>query len=111
MLNGDRLAVSDWGNDRIQIFNTEGDHLMSIGQRGKLLAEFLHPLGLVYDNKTERLFICDEGNNRIMIFNHDFSTTELVSSKIGFNGPYDILLLNNGRMIISEHRAHRLQII
>ncbi len=111
MLNGDRLAVSDWGNDRIQIFNTDGDHLMSIGQRGKLLAEFSHPLGLVYDNKTERLFICDEGNNRIMIFNHDFSTTELVSSKIGFNGPYDILLLNNGRMIISEHRAHRLQII
>ena len=35
ILNGDRLAVSDWGNDRIQIFNSDGDHLLSIGQRGK----------------------------------------------------------------------------
>ena len=35
-------------------------------------------------------------------------TTELVHSKIGFHGPYDILLLKDGRIIISEHRAHRL---
>ena len=73
ILNGDRLAVSDWGNDRIQIFNSDGDHLLSIGQRGKLLAEFSRPLGLAYDEITERLFVCDEGNNRITIFNHDFT--------------------------------------
>ncbi|CAF3698261.1 unnamed protein product [Rotaria sordida] len=111
ILNGDRLAVSDWGNDRVQVFNCEGDHLLSIGQRGKLLAEFFRPLGLAYDETTERLFVCDEGNNRVTIFNSDFTTTELVHSKIGFHGPYDILLLKDGRIIISEHRAHRLQII
>jgi len=111
MLNNDRLAVSDWGNDRIQIFSTDGDHLLSIGQRGQLLGEFSRPLGLVYDEITERLFVCDEGNNRVLIFNHDFTTIELVYSKIGFSGPYDILLFRNNRMIISEHRAHRLQII
>ena len=111
ILNQNRLAVSDWGNDRIQIFNCDGDHLLSIGQRGKLLAEFSRPLGLAYDEIRDRLFVCDEGNNRIMIFNPDFTATELVHSKIGFNGPYDILLLKDGRMIISEHRAHRLQII
>ncbi|CAF1347266.1 unnamed protein product [Rotaria sordida] len=110
-MNGDRLAVSDWGNDRIQVFNCEGDHLLSIGHRGKLLAEFSRPLGLTYDETTEKLFVCDDGNNRIMKFNHDFSMTELVYSKIGFNGPYDILLLKDGQIIISEHRAHRLQII
>ena len=82
IVNGDRLAVSDWGNDRIQIFNTDGDHLMSIGQRGKLLAEFSRPSGLAYDETSGKLFICDEGNNRVMIFNHDFTTTELVSSKL-----------------------------
>ncbi|CAF3326191.1 unnamed protein product, partial [Rotaria socialis] len=111
ILNGDRLAVTDWGNDRIQIFNTDGDHLLSIGYRGKLLAEFSRPLGLTYDETTERLFVCDEGNDRVMIFNHDFSIIELVNSKIGFNGPYDIVLLKDGRIIICEHRAHRLQII
>ncbi|CAF1093594.1 unnamed protein product [Adineta steineri] len=111
ILNNDRLAVSDWGNARIQIFNNQGEHLLSIGQRGKLLGEFSRPLGLAYDDISERLFVCDEGNNRVMIFNHDFSIIELVQSKIGFQGPYDILLLKNNHMIISEHRAHRLQII
>ncbi|CAF3457870.1 unnamed protein product [Rotaria sp. Silwood1] len=111
IMKGDRLAVSDWGNDRIQIFNNDGNPLLSIGHRGKLLAEFSRPLGLAYDETTEKLFVCDDGNNRVMIFNHDFSITELVHSKIGFNGPYDILLLKDGRIIISEHRAHRLQII
>ncbi|UJR23775.1 hypothetical protein I4U23_026751 [Adineta vaga] len=111
MLNGDRLAVSDWGNDRIQIFSCDGEHLLSIGQRGKHLGEFLHPLGLAYDTITEKLYVCDEGNNRVMIFNHDFSKSELLHSKIGFNGPYDILLCKKNRIIISEQRAHRLQII
>ncbi|CAF1498579.1 unnamed protein product, partial [Adineta ricciae] len=97
VLSGDRLAVSDWGNDRIQIFNSEGDHLLSIGQRGKLLSEFSRPLGLAYDEGTERLFVCDEGNNRVTIFNQDFTVAELVHSKIGFHGPYDILLLKDGR--------------
>ncbi len=93
------------------MFNSDGDHLLSVGQRGKLLAEFSRPLGLAYDETTERLFVCDEGNNRVTIFNHDFTTTELVHSKIGFHGPYDILLLKDNRIMISEHRAHRLQII
>lgn len=84
---------------------------MSIGQRGKLLAEFFRPLGLAYDDATDRLFVCDEGNNRVTIFNSDFTTIELVHSKIGFHGPYDILLLRDGHIWISEHRAHRLQII
>ena len=111
MLSGDRLAVSDWGNDRVQIFNTDGDHLLSIGQRGKQLAEFTRPLGLAYDFAMERLYVCDDGNNRVLMFHHDLRTSELVHSKIGFNGPYDILLLHNNHMVISEHRAHRLQII
>jgi DNA-binding beta-propeller fold protein YncE len=93
------------------VFNSDGNHLLSIGQRGKLLTEFFRPLGLAYDESTERLFVCDEGNNRVMILNHDLNTTELVQSKIGFHGPYDVLLLKDGRIIISEHRAHRLQFI
>lgn len=111
VLSGDRLAVSDWGNDRIQVFNSEGDHLLSIGQRGKLLGEFFRPLGLAFDEITERLFVCDEGNNRVTILNQDFTTVELVHSKIGFHGPYDILLLRDSRIMVSEHRAHRLQMI
>ena len=110
-MSGDQLAVSDWGNDRIQIFNSDGDHLLSIGRRGKLLTEFFRPLGLAYDEATERLFVCDEGNNRVTILNRDFTAIELVHSKVGFHAPYDILLLKGGRIMISEHRAHRLQII
>ena len=82
-----------------------------IDQRGKQLGEFSRPLGLAYDDITEKFYVCDEGNNRVTIFNHDFSTKELLHSKIGFNGPYDILICKNNRIIISEHRAHRLQII
>lgn len=111
VLSKDRIAVSDWGNDRIQIFNSDGDHLASIGHRGKHVAEFSRPLGLAYDDMKDRLYVCDEGNNRVTIFSNDFTLAECVQSKIGFHGPYDILLLKDGRIMVSEHRAHRLQII
>ena len=111
LLNDDRLVVSDWGNDRLQIFNSEGDHLLSIGQRGKLPMEFSRPLGLAYDQATERLFVCDEGNNRVTIFSENFTNTAFVPSKVGFRGPYGLVLLPNGRLMISEHRAHRLQLL
>lgn len=110
-LNDRRLAVSDWGNHRVEIFTYDGDHLLSVGQRGKLLAEFQRPLGLVFDANASKLFVCDEGNDRVMIFNQDFTTTELLNSKIGFHGPYDILLVKENRLFVSEDRAQRLQIL
>lgn len=111
ILNNRRLAVSDWGNHRIQIFNYDGDHLLSLGQRGKCLAEFQRPLGLTFDWKTLRLFVCDEGNDRVMIFNEDLTTSELLTSKIGFDGPHDIVFGKNNRIFVCEDRAHRLQIL
>ena len=111
ILDNHRVAVSDWGNDRIQIFNDDGDFLLTIGQRGKLLTEFFRPLGLAYDSITRRLFVCDQGNNRVIIFDRDFIKPEDLHSKISFHGPYNILLLDNDHILISEYHAHRLQLL
>jgi tripartite motif-containing protein 71 len=110
LVDDNRLAVSDWGNDRIQVFTVDGTHLLSIGQRGKRPADFSRPLGIAFDAATRRLFVCDEGNNRVTIVADDWSTTETLHSKVGFRGPYAIVLFKDGRMIVSEHRAHRLQL-
>ncbi|CAF1585485.1 unnamed protein product [Didymodactylos carnosus] len=103
-------AIFFAGNNRIQISNYEGDHLTSIGRLGKSLGDFSRPMGIAYDEKNEDLYVVDEGNNRIQIFRKELTSIDVVHSKIGFQGPYDILLMKNKKILVSEYKAHRLQI-
>ncbi|MDH5764981.1 MAG: NHL repeat-containing protein [Gammaproteobacteria bacterium] len=62
------IYVVDSGNDRIAIFNKEGEYLRSFGETGELPGQFQGPIGIAID-ANERLFIADKGNNRVQIFN------------------------------------------
>jgi DNA-binding beta-propeller fold protein YncE len=78
----DSLYISEFGNDRIQIIDVDGncgnDELANdvcfvdeFGSSGNGEGEFDGPSGLTLDMTTDLLYIADTGNNRIQIIDVD----------------------------------------
>lgn len=64
--NGD-VYVADTGNDRIQVFDTEGTFLRWIGGSGGNMGQFDEPVGLAVGDAGE-LYVADAWNARIQVF-------------------------------------------
>ena len=54
----DEIAVTDCGNHRVQIFNSDGKYLRSFGQRGYKAGEFAYPGGITF-HKNGNIFVAD----------------------------------------------------
>ncbi|CAH3134002.1 unnamed protein product [Pocillopora meandrina] len=63
----DEIAVTDLGNQRVQIFNSEGNYLRSLGRSATKEGEFNFPTGITYHNNGN-IFVADNDNGRIQIF-------------------------------------------
>lgn len=64
----DEIAVTDFGNNTVQIFDSDGNYLRSFGRFGTNKGEFRRPTGIAYNNNGN-IFVVDNGNRRIQIFN------------------------------------------
>ena len=63
----DEIALTDQKNNRVQIFNSDGNYLRSFGREGKKVGEFKEPRGIAFHNNGN-IFVADNGNHRIQIF-------------------------------------------
>lgn len=66
-----RLLVTDTGNKRIQVFDSEGNFLLQFGKEGSGEGEFNEPVGLAIDN-AGRIYVADTWNKRIQVFDAAF---------------------------------------
>lgn len=64
---GQRLFVSDSGNNRVLVYNIATISNTS-STSGTSVSSIKEPLGLSIDTENDRLFLADKGNNRILIF-------------------------------------------
>ena len=55
--------VADYGNNRIQEFNSEGKFLQTFGKEGSGEGQFKEPSGIVVDGGN--LYVAEAGNNRV----------------------------------------------
>ena len=64
--DGEKLYVTDSGNDRVQVFDLYGAYLFQFGTSGTAVGQFDSPKGIA----TEGLFlyIADEQNHRFQVF-------------------------------------------
>ena len=62
----DEIAVTDYGNHRIQTFLGDGTHLRSFGRKGNLHGQFNYPSGITFYNNN--IIVSDTYNHRIQIF-------------------------------------------
>ncbi|RUA32520.1 MAG: 6-bladed beta-propeller, partial [Chloroflexi bacterium] len=61
------VYVSEYGNDRIQVFGRQGRFLRKWGREGNGDGEFSQPQGLAIDSDGD-VYVSDQGNHRILVF-------------------------------------------
>ena len=59
--------MSEYGNDRIQVFDLQGRFLRNWGREGNGDGEFRTPQGLSIDGAGD-VYVSDQGNHRILVF-------------------------------------------
>jgi predicted membrane-bound mannosyltransferase/DNA-binding beta-propeller fold protein YncE len=119
-----KIFVLDSGNQRVQVFDAEGELLTMFGGpgtgNGEFNAEGQGPWGIAADE--EFVYVADTWNHRIQKFTHegDFvasfgqpgNISQAADQGLGlFFGPRDIVLLADGRLLVSDTGNHRIQIM
>ncbi len=66
-----RLLVTDTGNKRVQVFDSEGNFLAQFGKEGSGSGEFNEPVGLAID-AAGNIYVADTWNKRIQVFDAAF---------------------------------------
>jgi sugar lactone lactonase YvrE len=115
--------ITQYGEfDRIQKFSKDGKFLLSWGEHGNELGQFLRPQKIVVD-KANLVWVTDACNHRVQVFDARGSEAKLVkhwgemghaSGQLRF--PYDILLddaalagQSEGGVYLCEFGNHRVQ--
>ena len=62
------IAVTDAGNNRIQVFSSDGTYLRSFGREGDNKGEFNFPTGIAFDRKSGNILVVDCYNHRVQLF-------------------------------------------
>jgi len=62
------IAVTDKGNNRVQLFSSDGTYLRSFGTKGDKQGEFDFPCGIAFDIKNGNILVVDSVNHRVQLF-------------------------------------------
>ncbi|CAH3038409.1 unnamed protein product [Porites lobata] len=61
------IAVTEYWNHRVSLFNSDGTHLRSFGRFGKNNGEFKYPSGIAFDS-LGNIVVADYVNHRVQVF-------------------------------------------
>jgi DNA-binding beta-propeller fold protein YncE len=106
-----RVYVVDSSNDRMQVFDLDGEFLLAFGESGSETGQFSLPVGVEVDSQGN-IYVADLLNNRIQVFNAagDF-LSEIGEEGEGdgqFRFPVDIAISENN-LYATDNSNHRVQ--
>ncbi|MEM7115242.1 MAG: 6-bladed beta-propeller [Chloroflexota bacterium] len=76
------VYVADTANNRVQKFDSNGNHLLTIGGSGTGAGRFNNPKDVAVDS-SGNIFVADSGNNRIQKFNSSGSFLRMWGGEVG----------------------------
>lgn len=90
----DLLFVCDFGNHRIQVFDTNLNFVTMFGSHGQGHGKLNNPADIAYSKRRKLLFVADLGNQRIHVFERDGTPVEFfpLFSRRGTFKPFNICL-------------------
>jgi len=106
--HGFLYIAENGGNDRIQKFDPDGNHVLTIGSCGIEPGEFQRPSGIVWDDGE--LIVADAINNRIQVFKDDGTFLRIIAdeSSAGLYYPYDLAQAPDGTLFVPEYGRGRV---
>jgi DNA-binding beta-propeller fold protein YncE len=107
-----RIFVSEYGdNDRVQVFDGEGNFLYDFGRFGQGDGEFTRPQSLLIDG--DMVYVSDTCNHRIAVFRTDGTFVRNIGgtgSELGrFRYPHGLDMDAAGNLIVCEFGNNRVQ--
>ncbi len=120
-----RIYVADTNNDRVQVFNPDGEFLNQWGSFCDLASgdgcddadgqgQFNAPEGIAYAPVTDTVYVTDSGNDRVQAFSPsgEFRTSWGSSGTDSgqFNLPVGIATDGSGRVFVADVMNHRVQV-
>ena len=101
----DEIAVTDWFNNRVSVFSSDGTHLRSFGREGENNGEFQGPEGIAFDSHGN-IVVADSFNHRVQVFDRNGNFL----SKFGEQGSLDhqlqypegLSINGNGDIIVAD---------
>jgi sugar lactone lactonase YvrE len=112
------IYVIDRGNHRVQIFDSDGDFLNSLGtnhESGSDNISFSYPGCILVQGGY--IFVSDNGNHRIQVYEEDleyFITLGITGSPgtdmNRLDSPKDIAMDDSGKIYVADYGNHRIQV-
>ncbi|XP_078364721.1 E3 ubiquitin-protein ligase TRIM71-like [Oculina patagonica] len=103
--NRDEIAVTETGNDRVQVFRSDGTHLKCFGASGNGKGQFSFPGGIAFD-QNNNILVADNSSHRVQIFTEEgkyldeFGGEGSLNSHL--NNPYGLCIDSDGNIIVAD---------
>lgn len=92
-ISKNKIYVVEENNERIVVYDKQGNFLDKYGKYGNDKYKYKHPLG-VFINDEEEIFVVDSDNNRLVKYDSDFNyisekgNKNITDLRLILNGPY-----------------------
>ncbi|MEM7129089.1 MAG: 6-bladed beta-propeller [Chloroflexota bacterium] len=108
----DRAFVVDRENQRIQVFDAQGQFIRQWGTKGHENGQFYNPFGIALDG-SNNVYVADSGNHRIQKFGptgqHLQTWGEYGIQDGQFDTPEGIAVDQDGNIYVADSANHRIQ--
>ena len=101
----DEIVVADCANHRVQVFDSNGTFLRSLGHKGEKAGEFNYPFGIAINN-DRNIFVADRNNHRTQILSWEgrylgsFGGKGNLDSQLSY--PWGLSLDSTGNVIVAD---------
>ena len=104
--NNDYLFITDFNNDIVQIYQTDGSHVA-------VFASISHPFGIFYSHIHSTILISstDSGDNCVYMFSDTDDDLHCVYTPEGFNCPCGVIMLDNKQIVVANHNGNSLTVV
>lgn len=107
------VYVVDTFNNRIQVFDADGQYLRMFGKQGNIAGTFMRPKGIAVDSDNH-VYVVDSEFNNIQVFDSDGRILMFFGSRGDAPGSFTlasgIAIDHNNRVIVDEQWKGRVQV-
>lgn len=94
-----KVYVTQYNSNRLNVYSTDGKCLESVGGKGKNHLEFHHPKGVDISIEKNRIYIAEYGNDRVQCLNLDLTYHSTIEDVFAVNE----VKLTAGEVVVLSH--------